>query len=448
MIKRLNEIIDTYLINDSIKSNVYDNRKAKVLVYLHLFILLFIALMAVLTYTVAPENKDVPLLSAFIVFSLLLYFFVKKSNLLYSGNLLSGIWFLMLAATVPETGGLNSDNLLWMMITPLVALLFANKRSGTIWLSLLIIYTFSLYFISNSSQNTSENSKLYYLISYTLLFICIYSIVYIFEGGQAIIIKMLRQQKRILEQKNKEIEEKNIELSKLEEKLRLTNQELENFAYAASHDLKEPLRMIKMYTQLTQKRLSDKLDDGSREFMGYVTDGTARMQTLLDDLLQYSRLGRKKDDVKDVDLNNVLFVVVHNLTVALKDNEAAVVANPLPTLNCSSTEMIQLFQNLISNSLKFRKKEEAPKIEIRAKDTGDHYLFTFEDNGIGIKQEYHQKVFNIFERLHTRQEYEGTGIGLATVKKIIQNAGGRIWLSSTEGVGTTFHFTIPKPHPN
>jgi len=170
------------------------------------------------------------------------------------------------------------------------------------------------------------------------------------------------------------------------------------------------------------------------------------MQRLLDDLLNYSRLGRGKYKQKMVALDDVLFVVINNLMVTMNETQTAVCANPLPSIRTSSTEMTQLFQNLISNAIKFRKDNVIPRIKIRAKEEGKNFLFEVRDNGIGIAKENQQKVFALFERIHSTNEFEGTGIGLATCEKIVKNMGGKIWLESELGVGTTFFFTIPKYH--
>jgi signal transduction histidine kinase len=443
--RKIDAYVEQFILPNILQLDPYLHRKAKVLAYINLFLTLLALFFVVATLTVMPENKDVPTVLGVFLGLFLLVVFKKKGSLILSGNLLAASYTLVVAPSVFVTGGLFSDNLLWLIVTPLIALLFADKRSGLLWLVGLMVFTVFLFNKHENMGNTIFfNSKIYYFLSYSLLFLAIFCTVLIFENGQWLIIKMLNEQKAVLEQQKLEIALKNQALEAVEDKLKLTNLELENFAFAASHDLKEPLRMIGMYTQLTKKRLKGQMDSSSTEFMGYVTDGVSRMQILLDDLLLYSRLGKKEEDVKDVDLNNVLFVVIHNLMATMKDTEASILANHLPTIKGSSTEMIQLFQNLIANSIKFRKKEVKPEIKVLLEDKGDAYQLCFEDNGIGIKKEYHEKVFNIFERLHTRNDYEGSGIGLATVKKIVHNSGGRIWLESTEGVGTLFYFTIPK----
>lgn len=432
--------------------DVYMYRKARILVYTHLFaIAIGILLYFCNLVGIAGEgaNDGVPLSWAFALALLSLIIFKKQGNLLLSGNTLALAWAIPLAKSVPHTGGVYSDNLLWLITVPLTALLFASWRSGLIWLSLLIGYVVWLAKMpveSSFLKHIEKTSIDYYSFSYIFLFIVIFFIVNIFEAGQHLVIQQLTEQKRQLEEQKREIEEQANALRKIDAQLRETNAELENFAYAASHDLKEPLRMIGSYTQLLRRRMQPHLTADSLEFMGYVTDGINRMQRLLDDLLNYSRLGRDKQPERNIDLNNILFVVLHNIMVNMREADAAILAADLPKVVGSTTEMTQLFQNLITNSIKFRKKDDfdKPTIEIECQEMETEFLLTFKDNGIGIPPQYHERVFNIFQRLHARGEYEGSGIGLATCKKIIQNIGGRIWLESEEGVGTTFYIAIPK----
>ncbi|NJN33686.1 MAG: GHKL domain-containing protein [Saprospiraceae bacterium] len=203
--------------------------------------------------------------------------------------------------------------------------------------------------------------------------------------------------------------------------------------------------MIGMYTQLLKKRMNTQLEPTNQEFMGYITEGVSRMQHLLDDLLHYSRLGKDHADIKEVDLNNIIFVVIHNLMPVMNETKAEITTQNLPKIMASSTAMIQVFQNLVANAIKFRKKDSVPQIIIKFKENTEGYLFSIKDNGIGIKKEYAQRVFNIFERLNARQDYEGSGIGLATCKKIVENMSGRIWVRSIEGEGSTFYILFPKP---
>ena len=435
-----------WLIHDRLKEASYIHRRAKVLANIHVFILLF-SVFLVLTTIFVPDQPMAPLLIGVALLALALFLFRRYGNLNLSGNILALIWALVLAPTVPDTGGIVSDNLLWLVIAPLMVFLFADRKYGIMWTIALLSFTVSIFLTGDPSNLGFELDGGYYFVSYSTLFVTILAIIVIFQTGLERIIKLLNEKQEQLLAQKKEIEEKAEELRATQEELKATNQELEHFAYAASHDLKEPLRMIGTYTQLIQKRLKSQLDEPSTEYMHYVTDGVSRMQKLLDDLLEYSRLG-KSQNFKNIDLNNTLLVVMNNLMMRMSESNASIFANRLPTIYSSSSEMMQLFQNLISNAIKFRSPTTVPEIRIRAEDKPDHYLISLQDNGIGIPEEHQKKVFAMFERLHSKSEFEGTGIGLSTCKKIITNMGGKIWLTSKEGVGTTFFFTIPKKEQN
>lgn len=226
------------------------------------------------------------------------------------------------------------------------------------------------------------------------------------------------------------------------EDLRRSNAELEQFAYIASHDLQEPLRMVTSYLQLIEQRYTDQLDTDAREFIGYAVDGATRMKALINDLLAYSRVQRSRAEPAAVNMEAVLEQVLYNLQLSIEDTGAIITHDPLPELTASRVQMTQLFQNLIGNALKFR-ADRPPAIHIGVTRERQFWHFTITDNGIGIESDYLDRIFVIFQRLHARKEYPGTGIGLAICKKIIDKHGGRIYAESTPGTGTTFHFTLP-----
>ena len=223
--------------------------------------------------------------------------------------------------------------------------------------------------------------------------------------------------------------------------LAISNKELEQFAYITSHDLREPLRMITSFLQLLQKRYSDKLDQDANEFIGYAVDGAKRLDTMTNDLLQYSKITSKKREITLVNFEKVLNEALINLKVPIEETNAIITHDPLPVIKGDEELKVQLFQNLIANAIKYR-GDKTPEIHISAIKDGDQYLFSVKDNGIGISQKHLERIFTIFQRLHTREEYEGTGIGLAIAQKIIHQQGGRIWAESEPGKGTTFFFTI------
>jgi PAS domain S-box-containing protein len=224
--------------------------------------------------------------------------------------------------------------------------------------------------------------------------------------------------------------------------LAASNAELEHFAYAASHDLQEPLRMIAGYTQLLARRYRGKLDNDADQFLQYTIEGTERLQALIRDLLSYSRVGRGDADHEPVDLEECAQASLANLQAAIGENGAQVELEPLPVVRGRRSQLIQLFQNLIGNAVKYR-RDDPPLVRVSAERRGDEWLFAVRDNGIGIGPEYRDQVFELFRRLHGRSQYSGTGIGLAICKKIVESHGGRIWVGSEAGPGTTFEFTLP-----
>jgi PAS domain S-box-containing protein len=234
-------------------------------------------------------------------------------------------------------------------------------------------------------------------------------------------------------------------LRKLNEELAHSNRELEQFAYVASHDLQEPLRMVASYTQLLERRYGGLLDQDARQFIGYAVDGATRMQRLIDDLLTLSRVGTKGQPPVPTDSRAVVDQALGNLQIALGESGAVVTVGDLPTVRADTIQLVQLFQNLVANAIKFSRSGEAPQIAISAENIGNEWRFAVRDNGIGIDPQYADKIFVIFQRLHTREEYPGTGIGLAVCKRIVERHGGRIWVESVVGQGATFFFTVPPP---
>jgi PAS domain S-box-containing protein len=232
-------------------------------------------------------------------------------------------------------------------------------------------------------------------------------------------------------------------LHEAHEELKRSNAELEQFAYVASHDLQEPLRMVASYTQLLARRYDERLDSDAREFMSYIVDGASRMKQLIEDLLAYSRVGTKGIAFANVSAEAALRRALFNLRGGIAEAGAAVTHDPMPTLPADEVQLGQLFQNLIGNALKFRSQAD-PKIHIVVTESAAEFAFEVRDNGIGIEPQYFERIFMVFQRLHNKGEYPGTGIGLAICKKVVERHGGRIWVESRPGEGSSFFFTLPK----
>jgi light-regulated signal transduction histidine kinase (bacteriophytochrome) len=226
------------------------------------------------------------------------------------------------------------------------------------------------------------------------------------------------------------------------EELARSNAELERFAYVASHDLQEPLRMVTSYLQLLEQLYADKLDAEANEFIHYAVDGAARMRSLIQDLLSYSRVNTKEQIFESVDCSVLLGRAIANLQIAIEESGAMITGNPLPEVRGDASQLTQLFQNLVSNAIKFRDPTRPLQIQINASRQEREWLFEVRDNGIGIEPQYRDRIFLLFQRLHHRADYPGTGIGLAVCKKIVERHGGRLWVESQPDQGSRFYFTI------
>lgn len=240
-----------------------------------------------------------------------------------------------------------------------------------------------------------------------------------------------------LREANRVLDEQKLELER-------SNHELEQFAYVASHDLQEPLRMVSSYTQLLERRYRGKLDAKADTYIYFAVDGANRMQRLIQDLLLYSRAGTRAAPPERVETAKVVAEVLQNLEVALQESGTEVRVGDLPAVWADPSQVAQVFQNLLANAIKFRREGVRPRLEVSAHKDGPFWQFRVSDNGIGIEETYFDRIFLIFQRLHTKEAYPGSGIGLAVVKKIVERHGGRLWLESAPEQGSTFFFTLPE----
>jgi light-regulated signal transduction histidine kinase (bacteriophytochrome) len=238
---------------------------------------------------------------------------------------------------------------------------------------------------------------------------------------------------------------KNEEISYLNKKLSAANTNLEQLMYVVSHDLKEPLRMVNSFMLLLKNKYAQILDEKANTYIGFAVDGGKRMQAMITDLLELSHTAAYNSHKELADLHLLFNEAQNNLFDLIKENEAEIITEgKLPTLMVNKTNIIRLFQNLLGNAIKFKKRDTPPAITLKVVENKDEWLFSVKDNGIGVPAEKFESIFEIFNRLHSKEEYEGTGIGLASCKKIVEANGGTIWLESEENIGSTFYFTMPK----
>jgi signal transduction histidine kinase len=428
-----------------INRSLVQHRKGSILIFSHLYFM-FAIVFLILTSTILYNTVLIPALLSIPCIIISMFSFKKMGNVNVSGNILSIICLSLFTVILLNTGGIKSCYLPWLYAITLIMVLVESLLWACVWFVVPSIACVMLYFLGKQypNMNITLCTDFDTCLSLMTVGFLMFTNLIVFEKHQVFVLQLFKAKNDELKIQKKKVAEQVKALEEIQEKLTASNQELKTFAYVASHDLKEPLRMIIMYTQLLERKLKASLDSNSQEYMFYITDGVKRMQQLLDNLLEYSLVGRNQHNAEFIDLNDKLEKVKQNLTVRIQETNAYINISYLPTIKASRTEMTQLFQNLMANALKFRKPDVKPVIDICCDESPIEYTFSISDNGIGIKKEDQARVFDLFTRLNARNVYEGTGIGLATCKKILSGLNGRIWLTSTEGVGTTFYFTIPK----
>lgn len=285
---------------------------------------------------------------------------------------------------------------------------------------------------ASSSQKLKFIVWIEVLLMFVSILIILLEVIFIFKPSHQRLENALSESK----QAKQELEKNLVEL-------KMKNKDLEQFAYVASHDLQEPLRTVTSFTQLLHRKYKDQFEKDGKEEIMFIIDGTRRMKALITGLLKYAKIGKAKT-AKSIDCNDLVDQVKRDLKRVLEEKNAKIDVGSLPNIEAYEVEVRQLFQNLITNALKFQKSETQPSIVITSKDLEDRIRFSVQDNGIGISEEYQEQIFMIFKRLHHVNEYEGTGIGLAQCKKIVELHNGEIWVNSKVNEGSTFHFTIPR----
>ncbi len=451
----LTKIIDEYFIHKKFKKFPYELYKARALVYLHL-ISVGICLIIIFIHFCLGEPNQTPF-SVFILSALVSsYLFKRLGSLVITANIISAVIFSVLYTTIYETGGIYSDDYIWMLLSPMIALLYGNRISCLFWLVLMAAVGFHTHHLDVTNvidfkAQTRDFSASYFLVSYLMLAITIILFILIAEVMQIKFLNLLTRQNALLEKQQAELkahrdslELKSEQLEKMSLDLKRSNQDLEHFAYAASHDLKAPVRTIRSYLNLIQKKLDLSPENELQEFFQYANQGSERMDRLLNDLLSFSRAGNQEINRETVNLNNLILLVINYLSLEIQENKAQIIYRNLPSIIAPRSLLLTLLQNLISNAIKYQPLNQQAIIKIEVQEMENNWMFSIADNGIGIKKEDQNNIFEMFQRLHNQQHYEGSGIGLNTCKKIIQRLNGKIWLSSKVGKGTTFYFTLPK----
>jgi len=362
------------------------------------------------------------------------------------GNILAALTFLAFLSLIPHTGGIFSEDLHSIFIVPLGAFVLVGFRSGMIWSSICAITIGYFFFQSNDpgeiiffkAQIEKLNSKYYLVVSsINILVACVISNILIRENRKLV---------EHIEGQNADLEKANSKLLRTEAKLKHRNNELNKFTSIVSHDLQQPIRTIQNFSGFIKEHLeeNESPDSSQLSYINFIEDGTHRMKLLITDLLDYARSTNKQKDFHLTALDDILNEVVMDLNNQIRSNDVLIKRKPLPKLNVIPVRIYQVFQNLISNALKFKKKNQKCVIEIFAIEKESKTIIGIRDNGIGIKKDHLKEIFQPFKKLHSKKEFEGSGIGLSTCQNIVDLHNGELWVESEYEVGTTFFFSISK----
>jgi signal transduction histidine kinase len=380
-----------------------------------------------------------------LLFTSFTYFKRVQSNIIWLADVMGSVMIIGVGVMVFLTDGSNSRyyegaNLVLLGFSGIVNPFYIWHTIGAF---LVWIGCFEFAMLANHTHFNSLNFLFanYFMIS-TALIVAIMVKFYKDQHYKAFVQQeQLKLNMEIMKRDKEEIEKAEKALQEQAEDLARSNKDLEQFAYIASHDLQEPLRMVASFCQKLEKRYKDQLDQDANEYIHFAVDGAKRMQLLVDALLSYAKVGKKDVEIQEVDLNKTLQTILHDLDAVIKDKNATIKVGKLPVIMANGIQMSQLFQNFLTNALKF-KGERDPVVEVSARKEKDGWEFVVSDNGIGIDEKHFPKMFAIFHRLHERGNYPGTGIGLALCKKIIENFDGKVWVTSKVGEGTSFYFIL------
>jgi signal transduction histidine kinase len=442
----LNSFSKTIAENDLVSKQRF--RLFKIVTAISFFV--YLAFMVQIWVVDANNLLILSLMTGLFVVAFLNYFalaYHKKARFTFIIMLL--LWFSLIHIDGYYSGGIKNSANLYLAALILAAYMLLGINGGIVMTALSILHLTYFYFASLYTNWISDtfmgnNLKLIYLYYYISTSVCMLILTmqsgYI-EHNKNEVIESINSSKDDLAFKNIELQASEATLALKNKELERKNKELEQFAFVASHDLQEPIRTSSGFAELLQRQYKGKLDEKADKYLSFIIYSSERMNTLIKALLDYSRIGYEEKTVA-IDCNKVIKELMADLTQSISESGASIRVENLPSINGYHIGIKQLFQNLISNGIKFRTQHVAPQITISCKKEEQFWHFTVSDNGIGISKEYFDKIFLIFQRLHTRTEYEGSGIGLSHCKKIVELHNGKIWLESVPLKGSTFHFTI------
>lgn len=447
MIKLLN-YIDRLIPIDL--NRISEEEKIKVRVFVCILALTFGFCLIIFFIDNALQTPNAFPTSFLLFFLAALYaFFYKFKNYKASTNILLTAIFFGLGHTTYLSGGLFSDNLLYMVLVPLMAFLMLDVKSGVAWMGLLLGFQGLMYYLEKNYSGFLEDLILtadYYYVSIFFLFLMLGSFIYAIAKIQSYSYQRLKDQQVQLQSQKLELQEYADKLESYQDQILKSNKALQEFAYAASHDLKQPLRNITSFSKLLERNLEKRevLDEASEEFLKFIQEGGKNMTSLITDLMEYSKISSTHGENKsEINFPTLLEKIQFNLRELIRESNANIVISNIPgSIKGVEVKLLQLFQNLISNAIKFRKPDTPSVIKINAEEFDNHFRFSIADNGIGIEGKHQKEIFNLFYKLHSKDAFEGSGIGLSTCKAIVDQHGGKIWVESQHGHGSTFYFTI------
>lgn len=440
------DTIVSYWVPRDLKVNSFEKLKVNLLI-LTLILGIILGFSMKIYTSVFNMYTEFPLLSLTICWAFILISFRFTSSIFLTGNLAVLSAFYIFSTISLKSGGIYSEDLHCMFILPLSAFILVGFRSGIFWMICSIIWSSYVYYISSSpegivyykKQTVNFEPEYYYILClFTIIFV---SIVFsIFNYQHKSLLKKLSDQ-MLLERKNTIYEIERTALKTKQDALERANKKLEQYALVTSHDLKQPVRTILSFISLLKRNVSE----SDQEYISIIESSGQQMQNLINDLHDYSLVSNDLEKgFESLDLNEIVENVLISLTGSINEHKVKVTKEVLPTTLCLPTRINQLFQNLISNAIKFRKKDEQLAIHISAKDLFNFWEISISDNGIGIEKDYVSSIFDPFKKLNNSKEYKGSGIGLTTCRRIVELHQGKIKVLSTFGKGSTFIFTLKK----